>query len=128
MNTVTPVLWHRAINLTHRKVALASFLRTAQETQSHVYYSTHDPAALVIAEVAALVGVVVLAWDLWGSGRGAGPSVPWVLIRSHSPEEGRHAEWFIPPQAVLCIEPRFMGAEAPTLPPHHRWFITGTGW
>ncbi len=128
MGTTTPVFWHRAVNLTHRKVALASFLRTAQDTQSHIYYWAHDPAALVIAEVAAFVGVVAMAWDLWESAAVPDFASPWVLIRSHAPDDGGVAEWRIPPHAVLCLDPQFLETGPPTLPRHHEWFVTGTAW
>ena len=117
--------WHYAVSLTHRKVGLAAFLRTAQESHLHIYYTAHDPAALVITEVAALLGLAVMAWD--GSAAEE-PLQPWVWVGSHTRDESLHPKTVNHPQAMLCLAPGTTGIDPPPLPPKHHYYMTGMSW
>lgn len=56
---LTVVLWHGALTVVHRRVALAAFLRHAREDAVVVYYNPRDPAAGDVRVAARAVGVVL---------------------------------------------------------------------
>ena len=125
MNTEPSVYWHYAVSLTHRKVALATFLHSAHVAHLQVYYSVHDPAALVIAEIAAVVGSAAFAWH---TGSDLTPTGGWVWLRSHAAHEVAYPATTVPPRAVLCLESVTNRGGLPALPPDHQAYITGMTW
>lgn len=126
MTHEVPVFWHYAVNLLHRQVALASFLRKASDAHYEIYYAARDPAGATIVAVCVTLGIVATAWE-----GGLHPTTkrPWVWIQSHAPTTGHPLPCSETLEAVLCLDRSSPDEEAaPRLPLHHEPFLTGMGW
>ena len=120
------VLWHGALTVVHRRVALAAFLRQAREDAVRVYYNPRDPAARDVRAAARAVGVILRkappsagdppgAWG-WIGTHGVPPMCD--LVRGSS----------MPPLVILCLSMPPPTGSPPPVPCGHRVYVTDTPW